>query len=81
MNRQLKNPSIFQQIFFTVVTLTLLSGVGAIALSTQSNLSSQQNRIFEICNTTWNLGIGAIFGLLGSTEFSKPVEDNEVAKK
>jgi len=81
MNRQLKNPSIFQQIFFTVVTLTLLSGVGAITLSAQSNPSSQQNRIFEICNTTWNLGIGAIFGLLGATEPSKQDEDNEAAKK
>ncbi len=28
--------------------------------------TSQQNRVFETCNTTWNMGIGAIFGLLGS---------------
>jgi hypothetical protein len=59
-------PPAFQQIFFTVVCFTLLSGGASFRLAAKDNLSPQQNRIFETCNTTWNMGIGAIFGLLGS---------------
>jgi hypothetical protein len=62
----------FQQVFFTVVALTLLSGGASIWLSGQDNLSSQESRIFEICNTTWNMGIGAIFGLLGGRDANSP---------
>jgi len=56
----------FQQVLLTVVSFTLLSGAASIWLSTNKDLSPQQTRIFETCNTTWNMGIGAIFGLLGS---------------
>lgn len=56
----------FQQVFFTVVCLTLLSGATSFNLASQANLSREQARIFETCNTTWNMGVGAIFGLLGS---------------
>jgi hypothetical protein len=56
----------FQQVFLTVVCLTLLSGGTSLWLASKGNLSSQENRVFENCNTTWNMGIGAIFGLLGS---------------
>ncbi|MEO0970718.1 MAG: hypothetical protein AAFX80_20940, partial [Cyanobacteria bacterium J06639_18] len=56
----------FQQVFFTVVCLTLLSGAISLNLASQANLSREQTRIFETCNTTWNMGIGVIFGLLGS---------------
>jgi hypothetical protein len=56
----------FQQVFFTVVCFTIVSGGASFWLSAKDNLSPQQNRVFETCNTTWNMGIGAIFGLLGS---------------
>ncbi len=65
MNPQKITPA-FHQVFFTVVCLTLLSGGGSFWLSEKENLSPEQTRIFETCNTTWNMGIGAIFGLLGS---------------
>jgi hypothetical protein len=69
----------FQQIFFTVVCLTVLSGGASVCLSTKANLSPQQVRVFETCNTTWNMGIGAIFGLLGSkaTDLFKDNQDKE----
>lgn len=58
--------STFQQVFFTTVCFTLLSGTGSLWLSTKGNLSPEQSRVFEMCNTTWNMGIGAVFELLGS---------------
>ena len=75
----------FQQVFFTVVAFTCFSGIGAIALAPQQNPSAQETRIFEICNTTWNLGIGAIFGLLGGAEppskSSRSDQENDQDKK
>lgn len=59
-------PSLFQQVFFTVVAFTLFSGGGAITLASQSKLTSEQTRILETLDTTWKIGIGTIFGLLGS---------------
>jgi len=59
-------PSLFQQVFFTVVTFTLLSGGGAISLASQAKLTPEQSRILETFDTTWKIGIGTIFGLLGS---------------
>ncbi len=59
-------PSPFQYIFGTVVCITLLSGVVSLSLSTEDQLSPQQASIFETSKDTWNMGIGAIFGLLGS---------------
>lgn len=56
----------FRLVFSTVIGFTLLSGATSIWLSTKDNLTPQQTRVFETCNTTWNMGIGAIFGLLGS---------------
>ena len=55
----------FHPVFFTVVGFTLLSGGGSFWLAGKETLSPEQTRIFETCNTTWNMGIGAIFGLLG----------------
>lgn len=65
MNKFKLTPA-FQEIFFTVICFTLLSGGASFWLAGKDNLSPQQNRVFETCNTTWNMGIGAIFGLLGS---------------
>ena len=56
----------FQQVFFTVVFLTLLSGGTSFTLADQNDLSPHQERIFESFTTTWQMGVGAIFGLLGS---------------
>jgi hypothetical protein len=58
-------PQAFQQVFFTTVFLTILSGGGSFWLSQNPKLTPNQTRIFETLNTTWNMGIGAIFGLLG----------------
>lgn len=69
----------FQEIFCTVICFTLLSGGASFWLATKDSLSPQQNRVFETCNTTWNMGIGAIFGLLGSkaTDLFPPNDDEE----
>ena len=66
MNNNLKITPAFQQVFFTVVCFTLLSGGVSLWLAAIENPSPQQTRVFETCNTTWSMGIGAIFGLLGS---------------
>ncbi|MCC3412889.1 MAG: hypothetical protein JGK24_30790 [Microcoleus sp. PH2017_29_MFU_D_A] len=59
-------PSPFEYVFATVVCITLLSGSVSLSLSMEDRLSPQQIRIFETCKDTWNMGVGAIFGLLGS---------------
>ncbi|MBE9069712.1 hypothetical protein IQ260_23995 [Leptolyngbya cf. ectocarpi LEGE 11479] len=56
----------FKLVFFTVLLLTLLSGGTSLWLASQDNISSHQDRIFESSATTWQMGVGAIFGLLGS---------------
>lgn len=66
MKNNLNITPAFQQVFFTAVCFTLLSGGASFWLAAKDNLSPQQVRVFESCNTTWNMGIGAIFGLLGS---------------
>ena len=64
--KKLNITSAFQQVFFTVVFLTLLSGGTSLTLAVKGNLSPHQDRIFESFTTTWQMGVGAIFGLLGS---------------
>lgn len=79
--KNLKLTFAFQEIFCTVVALTLLAGGGSFWLATKDELSPQQNRVFETCNTTWNMGIGAIFGLLGSKATNiLPSNDDEQEK-
>jgi hypothetical protein len=65
-NTSSKSLSPFQQVLMTVISLTLLSGGVSFSLSMEDQLSPQQIRIFETCKDTWNMGVGAIFGLLGS---------------
>ncbi len=65
-NRPVCQLSRFHQVFCTVVFLTLLAGGISLWLSAQPTLSPQQDRIFENAITTWQMGVGAIFGLLGS---------------
>jgi hypothetical protein len=74
-----KITSTFQQVFLTVVCFTLLAGGGSFWLASKDNLTREQTRVFETCNTTWNMGIGAIFGLLGSkaTDLLEDEEEDE----
>jgi hypothetical protein len=67
------SPSPFQYVFATVIFFTLLSGGVSFWISTEDRPSPQQARIFETCNSTWNMGVGAMFGLLSS----KVVQDND----
>jgi len=75
------NTPTFQQVFFTVVFFTFLSGSASVWFSTKDPLSPQQNRVFETSNTTWNLGIGAIVGLLGSKAIDNHPSDEDEAEK
>ena len=75
--KSVKLSAAFQQVFFTTVCLTLLSGTGSIWLSSKGNLSPEQTRVFETTQTTWNMGIGAIFGLLGSKAADLLDEDQD----
>ena len=56
----------FRLVFFTVIGFTLLSGTTSLYLAFKADLSPEQIRVFETSTATWNMGIGAIFGLLGS---------------
>ena len=62
----------FQQVFFAVLFLTLLSGGTSLWLADQTDLSEEQIRIFETTTMTWNMGVGVIFGLLGGKATSLP---------
>jgi hypothetical protein len=61
----IKTTSAFKLVFFTVVGFTLVSGGTALGLASQEQLTPQQVRVFESCQTTWQTGIGAVVGLLG----------------
>ena len=69
----------FQLVFFTVVGFTLISGTTSLCLAFQEDLSPEQNRVFESSITTWQMGVGAVFGLLGSkaTELFDEEDDEE----
>jgi hypothetical protein len=77
-NRFKVNP-VFQEILLVVLSLTLLSGGASCWIASQSNLSPQQDRIFESTTATWQTGIGVLFGLLGSkvTDLLQPEEDED----
>jgi len=79
MKNKFNIPPAFQQVFFTVVCFTFLSGGTSFWLAGKDNLSAQQIRVFETCNTTWNMGIGAIFGVLGNkaTDLFQPDDEEE----
>lgn len=57
---------VFKLVFITVVILTVASGLGATIMAFAADSShANQQAIFETMGTTWKLGLGAIFGLLG----------------
>lgn len=65
----MKTPKIspaFQLVFSTVLSLTILSGATSLWLASQPKLSEYQVRVLENSTATWQTGVGAIFGLLGS---------------
>lgn len=55
----------FQKVFWTIVTLSVLSLLLAIALSMRPNQTLQEQQMLETCSTCWKLGFGAIVGLIG----------------
>jgi hypothetical protein len=56
----------FKLVFLSVVSLTVLSGFGATAMAFAADGAHvNQQAVFDTMNTTWKLGLGAIFGLLG----------------
>lgn len=59
------NTNHFKLVFSTVVGITLLSGGTSIWIASHQQLSSEQKQILEKTSTTWLMGTGAIFGLLG----------------
>ena len=75
--RKSKSKRLFQQIFFTVLMLTLLSGGISFWLASTPELSPNQNRIFEISTNTWQAGINSIFGLLGFKALEALQQDQE----
>ncbi|KAB8317256.1 hypothetical protein SD81_018210 [Tolypothrix campylonemoides VB511288] len=56
----------FKLVFSTVLSLTILSGGTSLWLASQLKLSEYQVRVLENSTATWQTGVGAIFGLLGS---------------
>ena len=65
----MKRPSIatliFQEIFLTVVLLTVTSAGTSLYLASQPTLSPQQNLLLESAIKNWQQGDIAIFALLG----------------
>ena len=56
----------FMAVFATVVLITCVTGIATAALAFGASVISQeQHTAFEAMNRTFNLGIGAILGLIG----------------
>lgn len=73
-------PSITWKIVFsTVLSLTITSGITSVFLAAQQSLSDYQARILEDARATWQMGVGCIFGLLGSgsSNLLESEEDND----
>jgi hypothetical protein len=73
----------FTLVFSTVLALTMLSGGTSLWLASQPNLSEYQVRVLENTTATWQTGVGAIFGLLGSkaTNLLEAEEDEDGKKE
>jgi hypothetical protein len=56
----------YRLVFFTVVGLTLVSGLGEITMAAVwTNPTADQQSAFEAIDFAWKAGIGVIFGLFG----------------
>ena len=64
--RPVRRVAAFYLVLGVVVVLTLLAGGVALWLAVLAPLAPPQDRIFESAIATWQMGVGAIFGLLGS---------------
>lgn len=54
----------FKLIFFSVMALTVASGVACVVLASQSK-GDESKQLVETFSTTWKIGFGAIVGLIG----------------
>lgn len=74
-----KSTSTFKLIFAAVVGFTFISGITAVVIASEPQLTSQQEQVFETCQTTWKTGIGAVVGLMGGNllQEKKDKEDKE----
>ena len=72
-----ESPSRFQYVFAAVIFFTSLSGGVSFWISMEDRPSPQRERIFETCNSTWNMGVGAIFALLSSKAVKDDDEDDD----
>lgn len=72
----------FKLVFSTVLSLTMLSGATSLWLASEPKLSEYQVRVLENSTATWQTGVGAIFGLLGSkaTNLLEAEEENSQNK-
>jgi hypothetical protein len=78
-----KITSTFQLVFGTVVGFTLVSGITAVGIASQPQVTPQQERVFETCQTTWQTGIGAVVGLMGgkAADFLHKEEEEDKDKQ
>jgi hypothetical protein len=63
--------AMFRVIFFTILALTLSSGIYSVRLASQSNLTSYQVQVLEISSRICYGGSSTIFGLLGVKRLPK----------
>ena len=60
----------FKLIFISVLCLTVLSLVGAFVLVLLPHQTPGIERLANACSTTWQMGFGAIVGLIGGRALS-----------
>jgi hypothetical protein len=77
----IKITSTFKLVFGAVVGFTLISGITAVGIASQPQLTLQQERVFETCQTTWQTGIGAVVGLMGGKAVDLLHEEKEEEKE
>jgi hypothetical protein len=65
MNEPNTTTNAFQEVFLTVVLLTLLSGGASVYLSSQQALSTQQQHLCISLMTTFQMGFKSMIELLG----------------
>jgi hypothetical protein len=62
---QVRFTPVFRLVFFSVLALTVLSLLVSVYLAGVSEPTEQANRLFVTCTTSWQMGFGAIVGLIG----------------
>ena len=57
----------FKLVFFSILILTIASGIGAILIAFlgETPATPNQQTVFDTLNTAWKMGFGAIIGLVG----------------